>query len=384
MMKILFDHQIFQNQKFGGISRYFVELITNLGSDISFEIGLKYTNNNHLIERLNIPLEPLEDFKVKFLKDKNIFVNKQLTKLYSRLFPDFVKDCYKENLMTSLSLIQKEDYDIFHPTYCSTYFLDYIRKPFVITVHDLIYELFPEFYSPADKALQHKKTLIEKSNHIIAVSNKTKSDLIKYYGIDDSKITVIYHGSTHFDQIETINFRLPEKYLLYVGERKGYKNFYFMLNTLSDVFLKYDISLFCAGPSFTSDEKAMIETLNLGGRIYHHYVHENELSVLYRKALAFIFPSLYEGFGMPILEAFSCNCPVLLSDSSCFPEIAGDAALYFDPKSKEDICRQVERVALDTGIRQSLIKKGSDRMKLFSWADTATKTADVYHKVLSV
>jgi glycosyltransferase involved in cell wall biosynthesis len=371
-MRILYDYQVFQNQKYGGISKYFIELMTHFSPDVVFEIGLKYTNNIHILEMMDLPFDPLEDFQIGFLKDSNFIGKGRITNLYSKLFPQKVKDCYKENLLSSLSLVEKEDYDVFHPTYYNPYFLDHIKKPFVIT-----------FFPPSDITGQQKRKLINNASHIIAVSNNTKSDLLKYYGIDESRITVIHHGITRFNSKEELNIKLPDRYLLYVGDRRGYKNFYFLLNSIADILEKNDLSIVCAGLPLTSDEKSMIDTLNISNRIFQHFASENEMTILYRNAVAFIFPSLYEGFGMPILEAFASNCPVLLSDSSCFNEIAGDAALYFDPKSKQDICKLVERIALDQNVRESLIIKGCERMKLFSWTDTANKTHDVYSKVLS-
>jgi hypothetical protein len=133
-MRILYDYQVFQNQKYGGISKYFIELMTHFSPDVVFEIGLKYTNNIHILEMMDLPFDPLEDFQIGFLKDSNFIGKGRITNLYSKLFPQKVKDCYKENLLSSLSLVEKEDYDVFHPTYYNPYFLDHIKKPFVIRV----------------------------------------------------------------------------------------------------------------------------------------------------------------------------------------------------------------------------------------------------------
>jgi glycosyltransferase involved in cell wall biosynthesis len=382
-MRILYDHQVFQNQNSGGISKYFVQLMQHLSPEIAYEIGLKYTNNIHLRELKGEEYEPLEDFQPKILKERNFKGKGSLIALYTKFFPNNVTDCYRENYLFSLTLLEKQDFDIFHPTYYDPYFLNYLHKPLVITVHDLIYELFPEFFPVSDQTAHQKGILISKADHIIAVSNKTKHDLIKHYGIDDSKISVIYHGVNKSDLTKVPDFKLPQRYLLYVGDRKGYKNFNFFIHSVSDILEKYELDLVCTGNVFTSEEKSLFETLNIFSRVHHHYVSENDLNILYRNALALIFPSLYEGFGMPILEAFANNCPVVLADTACFNEIAEDAALYFDPKSKHEICSRIEKISNDRDIRQSLILKGLQRVKDFSWNITASKTLAVYKSVAS-
>jgi glycosyltransferase involved in cell wall biosynthesis len=355
----------------------------HLSPDIAYDIGLKYTNNIHILELNSQKFDPLEDFQPKILKDTNFKGKGSLVALYSKIFPGEVIDCYKENYLRSLSLLDKQDFDVFHPTYYDPYFLEHLNKPLVITIHDLIYELFPEFFPPSDKTAQQKGILIRKADHIITVSNNTKLDLIKHYGIDESKISVIYHGVMQSDSKSGRDINLPERYLLYVGDRRGYKNFYFFIRSLSDILEKYNLNLVCAGGPFTSDEKSLIDSLKISSRVHHYYVSENDLTLLYRNALAFIFPSLYEGFGMPILEAFTSRCPVLLANTVCFNEIAGDAAIYFDPKSKKEICSQIDKISTDEYARQSLILKGLQRVKDFSWNETASKTREVYISVTS-
>jgi glycosyltransferase involved in cell wall biosynthesis len=381
-MKVLIDHQVFQNQNYGGISRYFSELLIHNNLDVEYEIALKYTNNIHIINNTEKTFSPLTDPQSIFLKNLNLRGKSHLFNLYSRLFPQKAIDCYKENLTSAIDVLKRGDYDVFHPTYYSPYFLHYIKKPFVLTVHDLIYELFPEYYSPSDQTAQFKKKLIKNASHVIAVSNTTRDDLLNYYGLDESSVTVIHHGSPEHGPIESDDRKLPERYLLYVGERKGYKNFYFLLNSIADLLIRRNLSLFCAGPAFSPEENSMIAELKLSERIYQEYVGESGLFNLYSNALAFVFPSIYEGFGMPILEAFSCDCPVLLSDISCFHEVAADAALYFNPKSREEIIQKVDLVYSDNSMRTALIQRGKDRLKEFSWKETATKTAFVYRKAL--
>ncbi len=126
----------------------------------------------------------------------------------------------------------------------------------------------------------------------------------------------------------------------------------------------------------------MLEELHILNKVHHVKINDMILKNLYANALAFIFPSHYEGFGLPILEAFSCNCPTILSNSSSFPEIGGDAVSYFEPNNPESLISAVETVFCDKMLREDLIKKGSERVKLFSWEKTARSTKKVYYKVL--
>ena len=120
--------------------------------------------------------------------------------------------------------------------------------------------------------------------------------------------------------------------------------------------------------------------LGLEGAVSSRFVSDNQLAYLYQHALCFVFPSLYEGFGIPVLEAFASGCPVLLSNASCFPEVGGDAALYFDPYNPEEMAKTIENVVSDSNLRTQMIQRGHERVKAFSWDKTAAQTAEFYKK----
>jgi len=388
-MKVLFDHQIFETQNYGGISRYFQELISSLSNMEGLECTLpvKFSSNEHLLssllnEKAHANKKP--DYYNQFLSGLD-FPGKW--KLYNFLYKDSKsRDISLMNREYSLSEIAKKDFDIFHPTYYDNYFEKHIGdKPFVITVHDLIGETFPDQSTGNISYLQDcKKSLINNASAIIAVSNNTKNDIIRYYGIDDEKITVIYHGNSLINKKPVQVKGLPEKYLLFVGNRSKYKNFTRFISAIKPVLSDdQDLFLVCTGKEFNLDEKQLINELELSNKIIQKYVDDSGLAYLYTHAAAFIFPSLYEGFGIPILEAFGFGCPAILSNTSSLPEIGDDAAQYFDPEDLNSILQTIICVLNNESLRTGMIKKGYERQKLFSWEETALKTKKVYEKVLS-
>ena len=172
--------------------------------------------------------------------------------------------------------------------------------------------------------------------------------------------------------------------MLYVGNRALYKNFLFFIESIVPLLLQdKTLSVVCAGgKDFTQAEKLLFHKWGVEHKLYYFPVNDAILISLYTYALAFVFPSLYEGFGIPILEAFACNCPVLISNTSSLPEIAGNACLCFDPKDKTSIAGAVNQVLLDKSLRKELCKKGKERVNYFSWERTAKETKQVYKSIV--
>ena len=176
---------------------------------------------------------------------------------------------------------------------------------------------------------------------------------------------------------------INDPYFLYVGNRSGYKNFVWFLKQFKQ-FNRLDIKLVCAGHPFDQSEKLMIKELDMANRVINFTPTDSELMALYRDSIAFVYPSLYEGFGLPILEAFSQGCPLLLNSTSCFPEIAGDAALYFSEKNgKSDCVEKLYYLAdMDTKTRKKMIDRGKERLLLYSWDKSANQLSKLYHSLL--
>lgn len=363
-MKILYDYEIFLIQKYGGATRYFYEIISRLLE--KEELGVILYMGYHINKY------ELEKFKDKYLKFsgkriKHVPKTKRLsTKIQRPFFESFRK---------------KTVYDIFHRTYFANYQKKKGTKD-IITVHDFTHEKFSGVFSRLDKTISAKKQAIENADGIICISNSTKSDLMNLYKIPEEKIKVIYHGnSLNYNVIEEPIFKTP--YLLYVGDRRAYKNFHTVLLAFKNSdFIRNNFSLLCfGGGGFKDTEKSLITEYGLKEKIFQTEGTDKELSNAYKHASAFIYPSLYEGFGIPLLEAMHYGCPVIASDTSCFPEIAGNAALYFNPDNTEDLIIKTEKVINDNEMRNGLIKHGYEREKLFGWEKCANETLDFYKHI---
>jgi glycosyltransferase involved in cell wall biosynthesis len=387
-MKILYDHQIFTLQKYGGISRYFCDLMTQFSKDptMDYSLALRFTFNEHLLE---LPqLDPYGSDKSRLYANANfhsLMKNATRGKVLQRLITEVLLPL---NRKESERLLKKQEFDLVHPTYYDPYFLKYIqKKPYVITVHDMIHEMFPDSFPGGDPISSWKKQVLENADGIITVSESTKSDIVRFFPIDPDRIDVIYHGNPFEDTTNPKQYTahsttpIPEKpSILFVGNRSGYKNFDFFIHAAATTLHKdNDLQVFCAGGGpFTLRENEILKNLQIQDRV--HQVQPDDLLIknLYTHARAFIFPSLYEGFGLPVLEAFSCGCPALLCNSSSLPEIGGDAALYFDPLDPVSFSNALERLLTDETLRTLLIDRGHERLKQFSWEKTAKATKKVY------
>lgn len=370
-MRILYDHQIFLVQSFGGISRYFGELIHSLSCDPEYHVDVTAfcVRNEYLDAPFSYP------WLKRYLR-KHIFARK-ISSLLNRT-----------NTTLALSFGQ---FDIFHPTYYNPYFLANLRsKPFVVTIYDMTHELFPQFFVAGDPTSARKRLLAEKASGIIAISQSTKDDIIRIFNISPDKISVVplsggFSSSRSQETAKRWKFLREERYLLFVGNREGYKNFNGFISAVIPL-LEEDRSLkiFCAGGNdFTQKEQLLIKKLEADGRICFFAVNDIDLMHLYRNAIAFVFPSFCEGFGIPILEAFSCECPVIASNLSSLPEVGGDAAVYFDPHDRNSMLQTMRTVIADPALRLDLKKKSLARASAFSWQKTADLTKKTYQKILA-
>ena len=367
-MKILFDHDVFTYQSFGGIARYYSELIRQLekqepGCCLA---GFKFSNTSYLYDwKLD------RHFSLRPYPFGNHLRAKQLF--------------FRINRMYFYRAVRKNDFDLLHLTfYPDPAVREMTRKPIAITVHDMTPEIYPELFPGAGKWIAAKKFWCRHADMIFTDSDRTKMDLLRIFqDIPPEKVHRIYI-SGGFPPGLTADLKLPEPYLLYVGGRNSYKNFLPMLSALIPVFHEHkNLHLICAGGGiFTGEEKERIQAAGLAGRIIQMNPDEAALAQLYEQAAALIYPSLYEGFGIPILEAFSRDLPVLLSDRSCFPEIAGNAALYFDPEKADSIAGTVRRILTEPELRRELVRRGNLRLKDFSWEKSAREILAIYRQYI--
>ena len=382
-MKVLYDLQAFDMQTHGGVSRCFAELYSHRPAFVDAHISVKDTDNVYLQE-LGFP--PKGTLYKNFLCDKDTKLKHFLFKLkYNIKYGKFSRLDKRPliNLFETESVLKKGDFDIFHPTFFDDYFLPFLgKKPFVITVHDMI----PEIFSIDKHQVEQKLAIIPKATHIVAVSERTKQDLVRIMHVPEEKVSVIYHGSDEEPYTPSTTAPIAEEYILFVGTRYEYKNFKAFCKSCVGILKRHpQLKIVCTGVPFSPEEFQFFESLGIKDRMVHKFVQTSqELLDLYHYAFTFVYPSKYEGFGIPILEAYKADCPVMLNRASCFPEIAGDAAVFFDLNSeKSDFEEQFETLYRLTGDeRGELIQRQRERMKLYSWSKSAAQLADVYKEVL--
>ncbi len=364
-MNVLYEYQAFSREKYGGIPKYFSELMKHLPHSCSFELSVLFSHNQYLKEdsgffrKITFPWPEKEFSGKSYLKKRIDYLNHQY----------------------SLKRVAENDFDILHPTFYDDYFLPYLKKPYVITVHDMIIFKFDGTEDDYTERRKKEANLIKGASRVITISENTKKDVIDILNIDPNKIDVIHHGFNPPSQAEKL-----EKfgnYILYVGRRVGYKNFSTMVKGIGPLMRQMkDLRLVCVGGPLEEYEINDLNRENILDRTTALRADEKLLSDLYANARVFVFPSKYEGFGMPILEAYANDCPVCLSNASCFPEVAGTAASYFDPLDPDSIEASVKRVLTEDAYRTELVELGRLRLTNYSWTKTASQTAAVYQKVL--
>ncbi|HUX43065.1 MAG TPA: glycosyltransferase family 1 protein [Rectinemataceae bacterium] len=373
-MRILYDHQIFDIQRIGGISRQFVELAKG---NPEAKISVSETDNVNLLESGIAGVKPRPTLgKISRLVNGFSFRGAhRLRGIYSKLTNTEAVD----NRQVSLEALKAGQFDIFHPTYYDTYFLAAVgEKPIVATFHDMIHETFPELFPLDDPVRRWKRELMARASAVIAVSESTKKDLVSFFDIDPRIIRVIHPGGG-LRRDGAVRIDLPERYILFTGSRSGYKNFHFLIEVLAPWLRSEDkISVVCTGAPFSEAEIAWLAEMGISSQVIHRLASDFELFELYARALFFVFPSYYEGFGLPILEAFEAGCPVLLARASSFPEVAQDAAFYFEPKNPQSLLDATKELASSESLRSDLVSKGRERARYFSWDRCRALTLECY------
>jgi len=282
--------------------------------------------------------------------------------------------------------------DIFHSIYYTRHHNKKI--PQVVTVYDMIHELFPQYFPGIKNNLfrRKKKRVIQSADAVICISKNTKHDLLKLYKLDRDKAHVIYPGvgkpfKKIIDQKIKQKFfkkhRLEKPFLLYVGHRGRYKNFLTLVNAYASWSENKNFDLVAIGSiKFTTQEKKLFKQLGITRQVRNFQsISDSQLALFYNYAHAFVFSSLYEGFGIPLVEAMACGTLILASDRSSFPEIGQDCILYFNPENIKSIVKALNQ-SLFKGERTKLIKKSLKRAEYFSWEKTARQTLAIYRQLL--
>lgn len=374
-MRVNFDPQIFCSQTVGGISRYFASLAKEMNEiqGIKPRIIAPYHCNEYLKALSNTliigkPAPAIRTAKPIF-RATSLFMGKVLQYTHSS--------------------------DILHRTYYYPFPAPSKHAKNVITVYDMIHEKYPENYSKKDPIARWKKRIVSQADKIICISENTRKDLLEQYdAISPDQVSVTHLGFDALSDLLTDEtsaaFRLrtlgvDTPYLLFVGHRSGYKNFTALLQAYScSAWLRNNFYLLCfGGGKFNEKEAAMIASTGNTARVRQVGGNDSVLASCYRHAAVFVYPSLYEGFGIPPLEAMSMDCPVACSQTSSIPEVVGHAAAFFDPSSADSIRSTLEAVLNSPTLSDDLVNRGKTQKMKYSWRKCAEETVNIYRATLA-
>jgi len=367
-MKITYNSEIFQMQEYGGISRYFVNLAKRVAREEQVTVLASLNVNNYLSE--------LPQGLVKG------------TRLFWRPTRGTRLLIWAGSTIDRMMLATVSP-DVLHETYYSYKSAGSPSMPTVLTVHDMIHERFSNWFSHKDDTARRKLAAVKRAAHVICISENTRRDLLELHELDPDKVSVVHHGYEVLKagaDVETRTSALKKAmpYLLYVGDRASYKNFKTFLRAYAgSSWLRENFRVVSfGGGNFHPDELELIGELSIRpSQIEQVGGGDDVLAVYYQNAAAFVYPSLYEGFGIPPLEAMALGCPVICSNTSSIPEVVGDAAEYFDPKYDESIRASIENVLQSTERRVELIRKGYRKCAEYSWDRCATETLEIYRRL---
>lgn len=375
-MRIGIDARMYRTE-FTGIGRYVYELIRHLS---------RLDEKNDYVLFMNQP--EFDQFTPPNKRFEKVLVNARHYSLAEQL--------------RYLRILRWAKLDLMHFTHFNAPI--FYRRPSVVTIHDLTLSFFPGkkmnswFYRMAYNMVL--RSACRQASTLIAVSENTKADLAELLRVSPSKVEVIYEGvgeefgprgDREFQQWVGKKYGITKDYLLYTGVWRGHKNLVNLIKAfalLREGSEGFDLQLVITGEEdpYYPEIKRTVKELALEHHVvYTGMVPEKELIALYQCAKAYVFPSLYEGFGLPPLEAMRCGTPVLASKSSCIPEICGDSnALYFDPYDPEDMANVIRRVLLDESLYNDLRECGLRHSLKFSWEKMAEETLKVYQRTLGL
>lgn len=303
----------------------------------------------------------------------------------------YVKPSYKKRgglarlLWTQLILPfkVKKDEIIYHPF---QYISLFSRSKQIITIHDFIPLYYPKVAKHQNKYYKIlMPILLKKSYKIVAISENTKKDILKFYKVDESKIHVIPNGyDTKMFNIENTNISTLEKYkinydyMIMVGASYPHKNLEIAIKAISNIKIPLKLIIVGKNSEYIMKLKELTHELNIEEKVnFIGYIPDEDLPSLYYYSKAFVFPTLYEGFGLPILEAMGCGTAVIASDNSSLSEVYGDAALIFKDNDLSDLKEKMESILTVPGLREDLIEKSKENIKRFSWEKTAKEIYDI-------
>jgi glycosyltransferase involved in cell wall biosynthesis len=361
-VRLAFDEQIFVAQHYGGISRLFAELSKQFLRDDALEVDLLPLDapvvNRYLLD------EPHLRDRLK-VTDAGTTVA-ALARYFVRMRP-------------------RTSVDVIHNTFYLPHGLaGYPKARRVVTVHDMIPELLPKSRRRLD-FITLKRRYVMSADHVICVSEATRNDMLRVYGDIKAPISVVYHGvDPIFRPSDPRVPGLPDRYLLFVGNRGQYKDANVLLNAFASLRAKDDTLdlVFTGGGAFSRAERAQHQELRIADRISQVSLKDTVMSGAYGNALMCVFPSRFEGFGLPALEAMASGIPAVVARATSLPEVGGDAAAYFEPGRADQLADLISEILGDSALRTRMVAAGLERAGQFTWATAAERTADVYRSML--
>jgi len=359
-MNLIYTYDIFSVQQYGGISRYFSEIIRRIPpseANVRVLAGLyinEYARELKVSKGLKVPPIPYTGF-----------IRMKINRIFQKVM-----------------LKGADDKTIIHQTYYYPFSFPKKAK-LVVTVYDMIHE---HLYPSLTNASSIKRKSCERADIIIAISQSTKNDLVELFGVEPQRVTVIHLASSLKESSMCVAAKaFSEPYMLYVGERKGYKNFDGFIQAFSQSKMLMDnFHVVCFGGGvFDRTDMDLLKKTGVTNHVHQVKGDDAILASHYRDASAFVYPSLYEGFGLPLLEAMSLSCPVVCSNSSSIPEVVADAGVYFDPVDSSSIQMVLEDTLSNTQLLADLKARGQKRVSAFSWDRCAVETLSVYRALIN-
>jgi len=369
-MKIVFDGDVFLWQKAGGISRFYREIFRRL-PELCPDMDMT-------IVFAGKPVSETSEFRQNIRMFPNLSKNLKPWRFWHHVTPIINKKIADMRW-------RKMNPDVF----CSTYYTTPpVKAPSICVVYDMIFERFPEMFNDAGASMvkRNKIKAVKKAKKIICISESTKKDLVRLLSVSEGKCRVIHLAGFSKVQTRVVSAQNgADKFLLYVGDfGTAYKNFVFLLKSLASCQRDWadNIKLVVvASREPEESERKNFEDILPSNRLrFVTNCGDDELVRFYQQCSAYVCPSLYEGFGIPVLEALSCGAPVVVSDRSSLPEVGGDVAYYFDPTSQKAFHNALER-ALSDGRKPEHVQKRIEHSRKFSWDKTAREFLEVIREV---
>ncbi|MFO0560134.1 MAG: glycosyltransferase family 1 protein [Polyangiales bacterium] len=363
-VNIVFDHHAFCLQRVGGISRYFCEIASRISTRPDARVRiLAPVHRNELLARSAAPT-----------------TGRYLALPQAAYGPLMALDY----VATRWGPLARGERAVVHETFYTWAQSNGVRGPRVTTVHDMIHERFRGQFGRFDDTALRKRRSIERADLVLCVSETTRRDLLERCSIDGSRVVVVHHGCTLAEPATLRASLVDRPFALYVGSRGGYKNFRAFVEAFAasaKLAKEARVIAFGGGP-LSAAELAHARSVGLSDRtLVQTEGDDAALSALYAAARVTVVPSLYEGFGLPVIEAMRAGCPVAIADRGALPEVADGAAIEFAPDALDSMRDAIERAFFDEPLRRSLIARGRDRAARFSWDRCADETLARYRSL---